>query len=184
MKDRELIALFLQRDERALEVTQAVYGAYLRSIAAGIAGAEDAEECVNDALLRAWNAIPPERPERLSAYLGRIARNLALNRYAADTAKKRGGATVHTSLDELAECLPSGSDPAMEAEAAELSRALNRFLRGLPVRDCNVFLARYWNALPVKEIAVRFFLRENTVKSSLRRTREKLRRFLEQEELL
>lgn len=182
MKDEEIIALLFRREEDALEAIHVSYGRFLHSIAAGIAGSETAEECVNDALLKAWNAIPPERPRYLRAYLGRIVRNLALNRREMDTAAKRGGGTASASLEELAECIPAGLDPAKAVETAELSRALNRFLRSLPERQCNLFLARYWNALPLQEIGARFGMGQGAVKSALRRIRVKLRHFLEQEE--
>ena len=184
MDDGQMLALLSVHDEAGLDAVEARYGARLRGLAAGIVGQETAEECVNDALLAAWNAIPPERPAHLFAYLCRITRNLALNRYAALTARKRGGTVAAVSLDELVECLPSGADPARQVESRALAAAISRFLRGQPPRTRQVFLARYFYAMPLREIAERFALRENTVKTTLFRTRKKLRNFLELEEFL
>ena len=108
----------------------------------------------------------------------------ALNRYRAQNAQKRGGSVVAVSLDELAECLPGGESPADRAEAEALRSALSAFLRTLPERQRQVFLARYFYALPLSGIAARFSMRENTVKTTLHRTRRRLRDYLEQEELL
>ena len=159
-------------------------GPGLTALAARIAGPETAEECVNDALLAAWQAIPPLAPVHLAAYLAKLTRNAALNRYRAQNAQKRGGSVVAVSLDELAECLPGGESPADRAEAEALRSALSAFLRTLPERQRQVFLARYFYALPLSAIAARFSMRENTVKTTLHRTRRRLRDYLEQEELL
>ena len=139
---------------------------------------------MNDALLAAWQTIPPLAPVHLAAYLAKLTRNAALNRYRAQNAQKRGGSIVAVSLDELAECLPGGESPADRAEAEALRSALSAFLRTLPERQRQVFLARYFYALPLSGIAARFSMRENTVKTTLHRTRRRLRDYLEQEELL
>ena len=183
MDERKILALLLRHEEAGLEAALARYGARLRALAAGIAGAEAAEECVNDALLAAWNAIPPA-PAHLFAYLCRITRNIALDRCRSAAAIKRGGDVLRLSLDELGDCVSGGSEPERCVDAAALREALNAFLHGRPARERAVFLARYFYAMPVREICARFSMRESAVKSSLRRTRERLRRYLEQEELL
>ena len=184
MDETWILQRFLARDEEGLAAAYAQLGPGLTALAARIAGPETAEECVNDALLAAWQAIPPLAPVHLAAYLAKLTRNAALNRYRAQNAQKRGGSVVAVSLDELAECLPGGKSPADRAKAEVLRSALSAFLRTLPERQRQVFLARYFYALPLSGIAARFSMRENTVKTTLHRTRRRLRDYLEQEELL
>lgn len=182
MDDAAIIDLYWARDELALQQTDRKYGAYCRSIALNILrSAEDTEECVWDTWLHAWNAMPPQRPSILSAFLGRITRNLAFDRYKASHAEKRGGGSVPLALEELAQCLPAPGDVQRTLEDRELSEALDRFLRRLPARECNVFLRRYWYTDSVADIAARYSMKENTVKSVLYRTRERLRVFLQKE---
>ena len=183
MDETWILQRFLARDEEGLAAAYAQLGPGLTALAARIAGPETAEECVNDALLAAWQAIPPLAPVHLAAYLAKLTRNAALNRYRAQNAQKRGGSIVAVSLDELAECLPGGESPADRAEAEVLRSALSAFLRTLPERQQQVFLARYFYALPLSDIAARFSMRENTVKTTLHRTRRRLRDYLEQEGL-
>lgn len=184
MDEREILTLLQRHEEAGLEAALEQYGTRLRLLAVGIVGAEAAEECVNDALLSAWNAIPPLQPQSLYAYLCKLTRNMAFNRYHAQKAQKRGGGTLTLSLEELSECLPGSESPAQEAEAAALSRAISDFLRMQSKRARNVFLGRYFYAMTLKEIADRFGMRENTVKTSLHRTRQGLRSYLEQEAFL
>lgn len=184
MNEQKILALLLRHDEEGLEAVLTQYGSRLRQIAANIVGAALAEECVNDALLHAWNAIPPEEPTYLRAYFCRLVRNAALNRYALETAQKRGGTAVPVSLEELAECLPAKNDPAKAAESKVFSEAVNRFLWLQKPLVRQIFLARYFYAMPLKEIAARFSMGENSVKSTLHRTRERLRAFLEKEAIL
>ena len=174
MDETWILQRFLARDEEGLAAAYAQLGPGLTALAARIAGPETAEECVNDALLAAWQAIPPLAPVHLAAYLAKLTRNAALNRYRAQNAQKRGGSVVAVSLDELAECLPGGESPADRAEAEVLRSALSAFLRTLPERQRQVFLARYFYALPLSGIAARFSMRENTVKTTLHRTRRRL----------
>lgn len=184
MNDNEIIALLFRRNESGIEAIFTRYGARLWAVAAGIVGQESAEECVNDALLHAWNAIPPERPAHLYAYLCKLTRNAALNRYASETAQKRGGAALDLPLAELTECIPGGEDPAHRVEQAELTEAVNRFLRAQTRRNRQIFLARYFYAMPLREIAARFSMGEGAVKSALRRSRTALRAFLEKERIV
>ena len=183
MEDSQIIDLYWARDERALTETERKYGAYCRSISYQIVKNRlDVEECVNDTYLRAWNAMPPQRPFVLRAFLGKIARNLSLKIYEKNHARKRGGGQVCLALEELEDCLSDG--PELRLETAELSRFLDRFVRALPQKDGMIFIRRYWYLDSVADIAHRYHLAAGTVKSSLYRSRNKLRARLEQEGLL
>ena len=182
MKDTEILDLYWAREERAISETEKAYGSYCYSIAWHILySKEDSDECVNDTWLRAWNAIPPKRPDRLALFLGTITRNLSLDRWKGKRTMKRGSGEMFLTLDELAECVPDGHNTEATVEAAELERMLNQFLHTLPERECNVFLRRYWYVEEYGEIAKRYGMKLNTVKTSLFRTRAKLREFLEKE---
>lgn len=182
MEDGEIIALYWARSESAIAETAGKYGAYCRSIAYHIlCDAEDTEECVNDTYLHAWNAMPPQRPSRLSAFLGKITRNLSLDKYGYKMAAKRGGGQMPLVLDELLECIPVQGSVEQELEDRELVELLNHFLATLLPRNRNVFLRRYWYLNSVREIAADYGLGESNVKMILLRTREKLRRYLEKE---
>ena len=182
MKDEEILDLYWARKEQAIAETQKVYGSYCYSIAWHILyDREDSDECVNDTWLRAWNAIPPQRPGKLALFLGTITRNLSLDRWKGKHAMKRGNGEMLLALDELGECIPDRHDTEEAIEAAELERLLNIFLHTLPERDCNVFLRRYWYVEEYGEIAERYGMKLNTVKTSLFRTRNKLREYLEKE---
>lgn len=179
MEDSVIIDLYWAREERALSETEAKYGGYCRSIAHNILqNREDSEECVSDTWLHAWNAMPPQRPSILSSFLGRITRNLSFDRCRRQKAGKRGGGVLPLALGELSECVPAPGRVDETLEAQELAEAIDRFLRRLPERECSLFLRRYWYVESIQTIAARYQLRENTVKSMLFRTREKLRRYL------
>ena len=183
MDDQRIVALFWKRDECAIEETDRKYRIYLTRIAHNILwNAPDEEECVNDTYLRAWNAIPPHEPTRLSTFLGKITRRLALDRYAALTAEKRGGGTVPQLLEEWRDCLPSSHTDTVTDDLV-LRDALCRFLRGLPTERRRMFLRRYWYADSVRDIARDFGCGESRVKMSLLRTRQELKEFLEKEEI-
>lgn len=182
MEDCAIIDLYWKRDETALLESDRKYGAFCRAIARNIlAHQEDAEECVNDTWLRAWNAMPPARPSPLRTFLGRITRNLSLDRYRAARAQKRGGGDVELLLDELGQCVPAGDSVEGTFDAKETAKVISRFLEGLPPVQRQLFLRRYWFGDDIGAIARRFAMREGTVKSSLFRLREKLRRVLEEE---
>ena len=182
MDDTQIVALYWARDEAALAESEQKYGGYCRAIALGILESrEDAAECVNDTWLRAWEAMPPRRPSRLDTFLGKLTRNLSLDRWRALRAQKRGGGEYMAALEELGECVPPSPGADQAVLDRELEALVNRFLGGLPARDCNVFLRRYWYVEPLEVIAARYGLKENTVKTILRRTREKLRVYLEKE---
>lgn len=184
MEDCAIVDLYWSRDPEAIRRTWEKYGGYCRSIARNILpDRRDAEECVNDTWLGAWNAMPENRPSLLAPFLGKITRNLALTRWQAARAEKRGGGELPLVLDELSECV-SSADTLQTLEAVELEKEINRFLGTLPERECGVFLRRYWFTEPMADIARRYGMRENTVRTSLFRSREKLRRHLEKEGLL
>ena len=180
MDDQAIIALFWARDEMAIGETKAKYGRLCRGIARNILGnEEDAEECENDTYLKTWQAIPPQRPAVLPAYLGRIARNIALNRWKAGRADKRGGGEVPLSLDELGDCVSGREDPDLD-EGGVLA-AIERFLDRLEQADRLVFLLRYWQLEPVAAIARRMAWSESKVTSRLFRLRKRLKSQLEKE---
>lgn len=182
MTDTEILDLYWKRDERAIHETQTTYGNYCYSIAYHILRTrEDSEECVNDTWLHAWNAIPPNRPGRFDLFLGRITRNLSINRWKYKNALRRGNANMGGVLEELLECAPSVYDTEDAVEKAELQRALNDFLELLPERERNIFLRRYWYMDEYLEIARRYGMKLNTVKTSVFRTRAKLKKYLKQE---
>ena len=182
MEDYDIIELYWARDQEAIRQTDRKYGGFCRSILRRILGdGRDAEECLNDTWLGAWNAMPVHRPERLAPFLGKITRSLAFNRYQARQAEKRGGGQLPLALEELGDCVPAAPSAAQAAEDRELERAVDRVLHSQPSRDCDIFLRRYWYVEPVADIGERYGLKASTVKSSLYRSREKLRRFLEKE---
>ena len=179
MEDAQIVELYWQRDESAMRECEARYGAYCRSIAMNILHSrEDTEECVNDTWLNAWNSIPPERPGRLSLFLGKITRNLAIDRYRRNGAEKRGGGQMQVCLDELEECI--GKEAVLEERIA-LRNALNSFLRDTSKDKREIFLMRYWYFMPMRKIAKRRGMTEGAVKVALHRMREDLRVYLAKE---
>lgn len=181
MEDREIVELYWARDERAIGESREKYGPLLASFARRFVGEEDAEECVSDAYLRAWNAIPPERPENLRAYLAKILRNLCLDRLRRDRAHKRDSRILEVT-DELQAVAP---DSALEkVTAQELSDYVNRFLRTLSRRDGDILIRRCFWAESVGEIARRYSMRPNAVSVSLTRSRRKLAEYLRKEGLI
>ena len=181
MEDREIINLYWERNSNAIKETASKYGGYCKSIAKNILGNnEDAEECVNDTYLNTWNSIPPNRPNILSTYLGKITRNLSFDRFRHRHADKRGGGEIELVLDELGECVSGADSVEQEVEKKELVRAINSFLDTLSQEKCNIFLCRYWYALPVSEIATRFGMSEGNVSVTLNRIRSKLKNYLKE----
>ena len=179
MEDTKIVELFFSRDESALLQTSAKYGAYCSSIAFNVLGnSEDASECMNDTLLRAWNSIPPQKPASLKAYLGRIARNLALDRYDKLTAEKRGGGQYELALEELSECI---ADTEAAVEVSELPGLIDAFLAELGEEKRKIFVKRYFYMDPVKKIAEDLSVSESNVKTTLFRLRSDLKERLVKE---
>ncbi|WP_405105432.1 sigma-70 family RNA polymerase sigma factor [Paenibacillus sp. FSL K6-1217] len=180
MEDQGIIQLYLQRSQQAIAETRSKYGAYCRAIARNIvASPSDMEECENDTYLAAWNAIPPNQPRRLKVFLGRITRNIALDKHRYNTAKKRSR-QFEVILEELEDCLPAAETVETEHAAGETAQLINEFLYGLEEGTRNLFIRRYWYADSIEAIAGRFGMSSSKVKSSLFRTRNKLRVHLDQ----
>ena len=181
MDDSRIIALFFDRSELAIGELSAKYGRLCHHIALNILGnPEDAEECVNDAYLGAWNTIPPQKPNPLQAYICKIVRNIAITKYHANTALKRNS-YYDVALEELENCLFSPDTPESEFRAKELSHILDRFLSGLDKRSRVMFVRRYWYSDSVNTIAEMLHMRPNSVSVQISRIRSKLRKFLMQE---
>ena len=179
MDDIQIISLFLARDEQAIRETQTKYGGYLFSIAQRILQSrEDSEESVMSTYHAAWNSIPPAHPNRLSLYLGKITRSISLNTWRRMHADKRGSGETQTVLDELTECIAGSENVEAEAEYIHLIESINRFLSTLRKEDRFIFVLRYWHMYPIPEIAARLHAGESRIKTSLHRTRGKLRLYL------
>ncbi len=176
MDDKDIVDLYWQRNQTAVDETAAKYGKLCHSIAYNILGNhQDAEETVNDTYLSAWNSIPPNRPAVLSTFLGKLTRRICINKWREKSAEKRGGGQTALALDELEDCIPDKSSVEQETEAKLLSEAINAFVRDLPAAERDVFLCRYWYMDSIETIAKEFGFSQSKVKSMLYRTREKLR---------
>ena len=183
MKDEEILRLYRERSETALTETERQYGVLCGTIARNILrNRQDAEECVNDTWHRAWNSIPPEEPRSLAAYLGRITRNLALNRLQKQNRLKRGGGEMTLIWEELGEMLPDRDTPEQHWERRAIAAALERFLRGLTPEERILFLRRYWWAEPVKTAAAHSGISPRRARSILERLRRDLRNELSQKQ--
>lgn len=182
MEDKQIVDLFWQRSEAAIVAAASKYGKYCSKIAYNILqNYEDSEECVNDTYLKAWGAIPTHRPTRLSTFLGKITRNLALNKWEYLNAEKRGSGQISFVLEELQECVPDVDNTEKIADDLALIEVLNHFLAGLPKEQRIIFLRRYCYLCSVKEIAANHSISESKVKMSLMRSRNALRNILEKE---
>jgi RNA polymerase sigma-70 factor (ECF subfamily) len=181
LEDAQIIELYFKRDEQAILESDRTYGAYCYTVSYQILNVhEDAQECVNDTWMRAWNAIPPTRPARLKQFFSKITRHLSFDKYRKDKAVKRGGGQMPIVLDELEECI-GGTPLEQEAEAKELAQSIRLFLHTLSERDRNLFLCRYFYAKPLGEIAESFGIRENHAAVILSRTRSRLKEHLQKE---
>jgi RNA polymerase sigma-70 factor (ECF subfamily) len=179
MEDNKIIELYFARSEEAIKQTELKYGNYCFLIAHNILSSrEDAEECVNDTYLNAWNSIPPNRPDPLKTFLGKITRNLAINRYIRIRAKKRSGET-DLLFEEVCEFLPDNRVSLCDEFA--LKQAINSFLASLPKKTRIIFVRRYWYLSPIREIARELAVSETSVKVTLHRTRLAFKAHLEQE---
>lgn len=181
MDDRSIVNLYLSRDERAISETDIKYGKLLRSVSHNILGnIQDAQECVSDTYLNAWNSIPPHQPNPFSSYLCKITRNLSFNRYKHIHREKRGGVGCDAVLDELSEIV-SGSDSVEgEFDRKKLVNTINEFLKTLSETKRNIFIRRYWYAEGVNEIASSLGYTTVNVSTILLRTRNRLKNYLEE----
>ena len=179
MTDEMILSLYFERNESAVAETDKKYGAYCMTVSKNILGnEEDAKECLNDTYLAAWNSIPPKIPEKLSLFLGKITRNLSLNRYRKNETKKRGGGTADIVFDEIGEIISGSENPEEKFEQKEIIGAVNEFLRTLPEEKRSIFICRYWYFDSIEDIAARFGKKESGIYSSLERTRKNLWKYL------
>lgn len=181
MDDQAIIALYLARDPEAIAQTDLAYGPFCTSIAMNLLGvSEDAQECVNDTYHAAWNQIPPDLPQLLRAYLGRITRNISISRFRRDHSEKRF-APAQLLLSELDDCVPDSRTPEAELEAKELGRSISRWLYSQSKQDRYIFIRRYWYGDSVKALSARLGILPNTISQRLRRMRSSLKEALEAE---
>ena len=181
LDDRKIIELFFERSEKAIMELSNKYGSVCSKIANNILNnKQDAEECVNDAYLGAWNTIPPQNPNPLVSYVCRIVRNLAIKRYHANTAAKRNS-NYDVALDELENCFPSSTTVEGEIDALETARIIDRFLESMDQESRVMFVRRYWFADSIGELAKLFHTSNHNISVRLFRIREKLKQYLMEE---
>ncbi|SDA12207.1 RNA polymerase sigma-70 factor, ECF subfamily [Ruminococcus sp. YE71] len=175
LEDSEIIALYFERNERAISETESKYGALCRSISVRIVGdSRDAEECVSDTYLKVWNSIPPQKPDSLAAFLSKIVRNLSLDVFRRKGAQKRGG-DEDIPFEELSECIP---DRAEEAENDAVREVLEKFLETLPKEQRVFFMRRYYFGEPLAEIAARYGVSANSLGVTMHRLRKRFGKML------
>lgn len=185
MEDGQIVRLYFARDERAISATASKYSAYCHSIAYRILeNHPDSEEVVNDTFLGAWNSIPPTNPISLPAYLGKISRRLALNKWRGSRTQKRGAGEATLALEELEGCISWGDSAETALEGKELAESINRFVKALEQTEGRIFVLRYWHLYSIREIAQKYHFSESKVKSMLSRTRGKLEKHLKKEGVL
>lgn len=181
MEDSQIIDLYFERDEAAISETAAKYGAFCHGIALNILSIHaDADECVNDTYLRAWNAIPPQKPIRLGAWLGKVVRNIAFDLWKKNHRQKRY-AGMEQLLDELQDCIPSPLTVSHEIEEKELTEIINEWLLSLSQNDRSLFVRRYWIGKTINELAVEYGTTPNSLAKRMYKLRQKLKLTLEQE---
>lgn len=181
MTDYEIIALFFKRDETAITETEKKYGAYCSSIAKNILDyKQDVEECVNDMYHHAWNSIPPNKPENLGAWLGRVIRNLALDLWKKKHAQKRY-IGMEEIFDEIKECIPSPNLVEHEIEEKELTECINQWLKNLPSEDRVLFLRRYWKGDALKVLEKEYQMSHGQIAKKMYNLRADLKTALEKE---
>lgn len=182
MEDEAIIALYFDRDEQAVQETDRKYGRYCFTLADAILhNDQDSEETVSDTYLKAWNAIPPKKPEVLKLFLAKITRNLAFTRWRSYTAQKRGGGEMELVLHELEDCIAAPGQVEDRLNGKELALTIRRFLDTLPQREQSIFLRRYFFVEESGVIAQRYGMKRDTVLRTLSRTREKLKAYLRKE---
>ena len=182
MEDRGIVVLFLERKEEGISEARKKYGRYLHAIAGRFLNSkEDIQETVNDAMLGAWNSIPPHQPENLGEYLAKVPRRICVDNLRRNHRKKRGGGQVELSMEELSDCLPDKQSTEEQVEFQCLSESINQYLCSLPETPRQVFISRYFYADSIREIASNFHMSSDSVKSMLYRTRKGLKAYLETE---
>lgn len=181
LEERKIVELFLSRDENAIPEAEKKFGKYCFKIANNILGnEEDAEECLSDALLAVWNSVPPQKPEFFSAFIGKITRNIALERLRKERAEKRGGGETAAVFDELSEFVSGKENIEENFERREILSAINGFLAGLPEEKRKIFVLRYFCFESSAEIAKRFGKSENGIRNLLARIRKNLKKYLDE----
>lgn len=184
MKDEEIVELFWQRSEQALKETQEKYGKYCGYISNNILGNEqDVEECVNEALNAVWNSVPPQKPNNLKTYIGKLTRSISISRWRENHSAKRSLGEFSVSLEEIEEIAVDDDFDSMANENV-LSKAISDFLRSLPTAERNIFIRRYWFGDSINSICERYDFGESKVKVTLKRTRDKLANYLKKEGLI
>ncbi len=182
MNDDQIVALYYARDERAITKSSEKYGVYCTNIAQNILqNLQDSEECVNDTWLSAWNSIPPAKPAVLKTYLGKITRNLAIDKWRCRHSEKRGFGEVTLALDEIGQLSVSGYDVDDPFRELAFMQILNQFLRSLPPRDRGIFIKRYYFTESIPDIAAWFGITQANVLKILSRTRARLKEYLDKE---
>ena len=179
MDDDKIIELYFERNESAIDETRIKYGSYLCSIAYRILNdTEDTKECENDTYLSAWNTMPPKHPDLLKGYLGMLCRSNSLDKWRKNNAAKRSAGETLISLSELEECVPDNKSVEEQLDEKELAEIISYFLRKLPEVECSIFLYRYWYLASVSEICEKFGMSQSRIKTTLYRTRLKLKEYL------
>ncbi len=181
LEDTEIVDLYLARNENAIVMTEEKYGRSLRKIISSVLDDEACKECENDVYLRAWNLIPPNEPrDHFFAFLGKLARNLAIDEWRRTNAQKRKATMIELS-EELQECMPAGNSVEGEILSGELKKTINSFLSTKSQTERKIFLRRYWYFDTVPEISNRYGYTQGKVKSALHRMRGELKGVLEKE---
>lgn len=182
MDDKEIVSLYFERNENAVSETDKKYGAYLKKVAYNIlSDIEDSEEKVNDTYFRAWNIIPPNKPEKLLPFLVKLCRGLSIDAYRKKHSRKRNNSVYALALDEISECVPSAGTAETEFDAALLAREINEFISSLDEEQRNVFVCRYFFFDSINDISAYYSMSESKVKSILFRLRNRLKSHLLEE---
>lgn len=182
MDDRQIVRLFWERDEAAIAEAERKYGSLCLGIATRLlSDSEDARECVNEALYQAWSRIPPQRPEKLGPWLGRVVRNIAVSLWRRNHRQKRYNG-LEQALSELEDCVPSRENIQQEIEGAELSERINRWLASLEKADRILFVRRYWYEIPLADLAKEAGMPPERLAQKMYRLRQGLKAFLEKED--
>lgn len=184
MEDEEIIELYFSRSEKAIEETSRKYHSFCYSVANRVLRSnEETEECINDVYLKLWNTIPPQRPQCLMAYIGRIVKNISISKWRSNNSLKHNSGKGLIQLSELAECVDMETDIESENDRAELAETVTEFIRGLKEIKQRIFIQRYWYMMDIKEIAENNNLGESKVKMTLMRTRNELKDYLSEKGL-